>query len=287
MRHLPAGVDEPAFLAAISENVRIALEEDVGEGDVSAGLIDPDARGVARVITRDAGVVCGLPWVAEVCRQVDERIELIAEVSDGDKVEPNQLLFILEGPAAALLTAERTALNFLQLLSGTATQTADYAKLIAHTGTRLLDTRKTVPGLRLAQKYAVLCGGGHNHRLGLFDQFLIKENHIAAAGGIGPAVRRAREMHPSLKVEVEVENLDELAEAIEAGADIAMVDNFSIEDTRQAAVMSRDRIALEASGGIDNVTIVEVAEAGVDYISVGALTKSIEPLDLSMRMDVS
>jgi len=285
MRYLPAGVDEATFHATISTNVRIALDEDVGSGDVSAGLIDTDTRGTARVITRDEGVVCGLLWVAEVCRQVDARIEFMPTVADGDKVAPNEQLFTLEGPAAALLTAERTALNFLQLLSGTATITARYTALIAHTDTRLLDTRKTVPGLRLAQKYAVLCGGGANHRLGLFDQFLIKENHIAATGGIGSAVKRAREMHPALKVEVEVESLDELAEAIEAGADIVMLDNFSIEDTREAVVMSRGRTALEASGGIDNVTIVEVAEAGVDYISVGALTKSVMPMDLSMRMN--
>lgn len=285
MRYLPGGVDEAAFRAAISDNVRIALAEDVGSGDVSAGLIDPDTRGTGRVITRDPGVIAGLEWVAEVCRQVDERIRIHLDVADGDRVSANQQLFTLSGPAAALLTAERPALNFLQLLSGTATLTARYADLIAHTETRLLDTRKTVPGLRLAQKHAVLCGGGQNHRLGLFDQFLIKENHIAAAGGIGPAVERARAMNASLKVEVEVESLDELGEAMDAGADIAMVDNFSIAETRKAVQLGRGRILLEASGGIDTVTIVEVAEAGVDYISVGALTKSVQPLDLSMRMD--
>jgi nicotinate-nucleotide pyrophosphorylase (carboxylating) len=287
MRYLPAGIDESTFHAAVADNVRLALTEDVGSGDVSAALIDPATRATARVITRDAGVICGLLWVAEVCRQVDDRIELDADVADGDRVEPDQQLFTLRGPAASLLTAERPALNFLQLLSGTATLTARYVDLISHTNTRLLDTRKTVPGLRLAQKHAVLCGGGFNHRLGLFDQFLIKENHIAAAGGIVPAVRRAREMHPDLKVEVEVENLDQLTEAIDAGADIAMVDNFTIEDTHRAVQLGRGRIALEASGGIDTVTIVEVAEAGVDYISVGALTKSVTPLDLSMRMDAS
>ncbi len=287
MRYLPAGVDERSFHATVTDNVRLALAEDVGSGDVSAALIDPDAVATARVITRDAGVICGLLWVAEVCRQVDERIELSAAVADGDRVAPDQLLLTLNGPAASLLTAERPALNFLQLLSGTATLTASYADLISHTNTRLLDTRKTIPGLRLAQKHAVLCGGGVNHRLGLFDQFLIKENHIAAAGGIGPAVQRARALHPSLKVEVEAENLAELSEAIDAGADIAMVDNFSIEDTHKAVELARGRIALEASGGIDTVTIVQIAEAGVDYISVGALTKSVTPLDLSMRMDAS
>jgi nicotinate-nucleotide pyrophosphorylase (carboxylating) len=285
MRFLPDGVDETTFRAAISDSVRIALAEDIGSGDVSAALIDPDTVGTGRVITRDHGVIAGLEWVAEVCRQVDERITFRPDVTDGDRVTPDQQLFTMTGPAASLLTAERPALNFLQLLSGTATLTARYVNLIAHTETKLLDTRKTVPGLRLAQKYAVRCGGGHNHRLGLFDQFLIKENHIAAAGGIGPAVRKARQMNAALKVEVEVESLDELSEAIDAGADIAMVDNFSIEQTHKAVQLGRGRIALEASGGIDNVTIVEVAEAGVDYISVGALTKSVQPMDLSMRMD--
>ena len=285
MRYLPEGVDEATFRAAITDNVRTALIEDMGDGDVSAGLIDPETIGRGRVITRDEGVIAGLAWVAEVCQQVDERIVFHPAVADGDRVTPDQLLFELEGPAASILTAERPALNFLQLLSGTATATARYVDLIAHTDTKLLDTRKTVPGLRLAQKHAVLCGGGHNHRLGLYDQFLIKENHIAAAGGIGLAVQRAREMNPSLKVEVEVENLDELSEAIDAGADIAMVDNFSIAETHKAAQLGRGRILLEASGGIDNVTIVDVAEAGVDYISVGALTKSVAPMDLSMRME--
>ena len=287
MRYLPEGVDQAAFHSAIVDNVRTALAEDVGDGDVSAGLIHPETAGRGRVITRDDGVVAGLAWVAEVCRQVDERIEFHPAVANGDRVAADQTLFELTGPAASLLTAERPALNFLQLLSGTATATARYADLIAHTGTKLLDTRKTIPGLRLAQKHAVLCGGGYNHRLGLFDQFLIKENHIAAAGGIGPAVRKAREMNPSLKVEVEVESLDELSEAIDAGADIAMVDNFSIEETHRAVQLGHGRILLEASGGIDTVTIVDVAEAGVDYVSVGALTKSVAPLDLSMRMETA
>lgn len=285
MQYLPSGVDEAAFRAAISANVSAALAEDVGSGDVSAELIDPATQATARVITRTAGVVCGLPWVQEVCRQVDESIQFSAVVSDGDTVEPDAELFHLDGPAASILTAERPALNFLQLLSGTATLTSKYVQLIRHTQTKLLDTRKTVPGLRLGQKYAVRCGGGYNHRIGLFDQFLIKENHIAAAGGIAAAVRRAKALNPSLKVEVEVETLDELTEAIDAGADIAMVDNFSIDETHKAVQLGKGRIALEASGGIDNVTIVEVAESGVDYISVGELTKAVAPLDLSMRME--
>jgi len=284
MKFLPTGLDDAAFRAAVIENVRAAMAEDVGPGDVSAQLIAPAAKGVARVITREPGIVCGLPWVEEVCRQVDDGIRLKFAVADGDAVAADDLLIELEGPAASLLTAERPALNFLQLLSGTATTTRRYVDLIGHTRSTLLDTRKTVPGLRLAQKYAVRCGGGQNHRLGLFDQYLIKENHILAAGGIGPAVRAARQQHPELKIEVEVENLDELSEAIEAGADVAMVDNFSIDDTHKAVQLGKGRIALESSGGINNVTIVEVAEAGVDYISVGELTKNVVSLDLSMRL---
>ena len=285
MQFLPSGISESDFLEAIRANVAAALEEDVGSGDVSAALIDPAATASARVITREAGVLAGLPWVREVCRQVDGRIVFEPAAQDGQRVEAGQLLYRLSGPAAALLTAERTALNFLQLLSGTATLTAEYVALIAHTKTTLLDTRKTVPGLRLAQKYAVRCGGAQNHRIGLHDQFLIKENHIAAAGSITAAVARARALNSSLKVEVEVENLDELNEAITAGADIAMVDNFTLEETRQAAELCRGRLALESSGGINRETIVKVAEAGVDYISVGELTKTIRPLDLSMRFE--
>lgn len=287
MHNFPSGVDEATFIAAISANVIAALAEDIGSGDVSAALIDPTTQASARVITRDAGIVCGLPWVREVCRQVDEAIELHLVVADGDTVAADDLLLTLTGPAASLLTAERPALNFLQFLSGTATLTASYVALIDHTNSKLLDTRKTVPGLRLAQKYAVRCGGGHNHRLGLYDQFLIKENHIAAAGGITAAVGRARELNPDLKVEVEVESLDELSEAIDAGADIAMVDNFSVDETHKAVQLGRGRIELESSGGINTETILEVAEAGVDFISVGELTKAVTPLDLSMRMETT
>ncbi len=286
MRHLPTGVSEADLLAAMAGNVAAALAEDVGSGDVSAALIGPRATATARVVSRDAGVVCGLPWVREVCRQVDERIALSPRLDDGDRIDAGQTLCTLTGPAAALLTAERPALNFLQLLSGTATLTARYAALIAHTRATLLDTRKTIPGLRLAQKYAVRCGGGSNHRIGLYDQFLIKENHIAAAGSIRDAVERARELHPTLKVEVEVETLEELTQAMQAGADLIMLDNFSLADTRRAVELSRGTAKLEASGGIDTETIVRYAESGVDYISVGELTKSVRPLDLSMRLAV-
>jgi nicotinate-nucleotide pyrophosphorylase (carboxylating) len=285
MKFLPRGVNESTLSATIQANVVAALAEDVGSGDVSAALIAPDTEGTARVLTRDDGIACGLPWVQEVCAQVDERIRLESAVADGDRVTAGDTVFTLRGPAAALLTAERPALNFLQLLSGTATATGRYVDLIRHTRCTLLDTRKTIPGLRLAQKYAVRCGGGENHRIGLFDQYLIKENHIAAAGGIKAAVRQARRQHPDLTVEVEVESLDELSEAITAGADIAMIDNFSLDETHKAVQLGKGRIALESSGGINSVTIVEVAEAGVDYISVGELTKNVNPLDLSMRMD--
>jgi len=285
MQFLPNGVTEAELVAAIQANVTAAISEDVGSGDVSAALIDPASIATARVITREAGVVAGLPWVQGVCRQVDERIAFAPAVEDGQRVEAGSLLYRLTGPAASLLTAERPALNFLQLLSGTATLTAEYVALIAHTRTRLLDTRKTIPGLRLAQKYAVRCGGGENHRIGLYDQFLIKENHIAAAGSIAAAVARARALRPELKVEVEVENLDELQAAMDAGADIVMVDDFSLADTDRAAQMARGRVLLESSGGINRETIVKVAEAGVDYISVGELTKTVRPLDLSMRFE--
>ncbi|MEZ5558820.1 MAG: carboxylating nicotinate-nucleotide diphosphorylase [Pseudomonadales bacterium] len=274
---------EQALRAAVTENVRAALAEDVGSGDISAELIDPATRAQARVISREPGVFCGEPWVQEVCRQLGDTIVVTFEVRDGDAVSANQVLFTLEGPARDLLTAERTMLNFVQLLSGTATLTRRYVDLIAGTTTRLLDTRKTIPGLRLAQKYAVRCGGGHNHRLGLYDAFLIKENHIAAAGSISAAVSRARALYPERAVEVEVETLAELEEAIAAGAETALIDDFSLEDSRRAVAMASGRIRLEASGGINEQTIATIAGTGVDYISSGALTKEVRPLDLSMR----
>ena len=268
---------------AVTAHVHAALAEDVGEGDVSAALIDLDAHAEARVITREAGIFCGEPWVRETCRQVSGAVRIDFGVHDGDPVTPNQTLFVLEGPARNLLTAERTMLNFVQLLSGTATATRHYVDLIEGTGARLLDTRKTIPGLRVAQKYAVRCGGGWNHRMGLFDAFLIKENHVAAAGGIPAAIARARALHPDLKLEVEVESLPQLEEAIAGGADIAMLDNFGLDDTRQAVRIARGVIELEASGGIDENMIKEIAETGVDYISLGIITKQVIPLDLSMR----
>ena len=280
----PDGFAHAEVLAdAVRESVRMALAEDVGKGDITAELIAAEARATAEVITRDAGVFCGAPWVRETCARVDPNIEVKLQCEDGDRVSAGQTLFALSGPARGLVTAERTMLNFVQLLSGTATATRRYADLIASTGARLLDTRKTVPGLRMAQKYAVHCGGGHNHRVGLFDAFLIKENHLAAAGGIAPAVARARELHPDRPVEVEVESLAELEQAIAAGADIALIDNFSLADTSAAVTLAAGRLKLEASGGIDEATITEIASTGVDYISLGVITKRVDPLDLSMR----
>ena len=280
-------IEHQLLQQAIHRNVSDALAEDVGSGDVSAALIDPQQAARARVITRQDGVFCGRDWVTETTRQVGERtaseINIHWHVADGQAVHANDLLFELQGPAASLLTAERTMLNFVQLLSGTATKTAHYVALIRHTGTTLLDTRKTLPGLRLAQKYAVTCGGGENHRIGLYDAFLLKENHIAAAGSIHAAVLAARQTHADLPLEVETENLEELREAIAAGADIAMIDNFSLQDCKAAVALAQGKLKLEASGGIDEKSITDIAETGVDYISVGELTKNIDPLDLSMR----
>jgi len=278
---------DQSFSDSVIRNVREALAEDLGSGDVSAALIDPEQPAQARVITRQAGVFCGSAWVNETAAQVSETIGQTIEVTwhteDGQVLQPNDTLFLLAGPAAGLLTAERTMLNFVQLLSGTATKTAYYRSLIQGTRATLLDTRKTLPGLRLAQKYAVSCGGGQNHRTGLFDAFLLKENHIAAAGGITAAIGLARTQRPELTLEVETENLEELREAIAAGADIAMIDNFSLDDSITAVAIANGKIKLEASGGIDEASILDIAATGVDYISVGELTKNIDPLDLSMR----
>ncbi|MFU8814593.1 MAG: carboxylating nicotinate-nucleotide diphosphorylase [Pseudomonadales bacterium] len=268
---------------AVRANVRSALAEDIGSGDISAALIAAETTATARVITRQTGVFCGAPWVRETLAQTGGDVDVDFAVADGERVQPDQTLFTLRGQARALLTAERTVLNFVQLLSGTATQTARYVELIAGTRARLLDTRKTIPGLRLAQKYAVRCGGGHNHRLGLYDAFLIKENHLAAAGGIAAAVAQARRLHPERKLEVEVETLPQLEQALAAGADIALLDNFSLAATRTAVGLAAGTMALEASGSIDETTIREVAETGVDYISLGIITKQVIPLDLSMR----
>ena len=272
-----------SLLAAAQTNARAALAEDLGTGDLSASLIPEKRTATARIITRTPGVFCGQFWVAETMQQVNAQIQIDWHVNDGDVIDAGQRLFTLAGPAASLLTAERTALNFVQLLSGTATRTAHYVALLQDHKATLLDTRKTIPGLRLAQKYAVKCGGGSNHRIGLFDAYLLKENHIAAAGSITAAVAAARANHPDKAVEVEVENLAELDEAIAADADIAMIDNFTLSDTQTAVARSAGRIKLEASGGINERTLADIAATGVDYISSGELTKTILPMDLSMR----
>jgi nicotinate-nucleotide pyrophosphorylase (carboxylating) len=268
--------------------VERALAEDIGTGDVTAALIAPERAGRAAVITREPAVVCGIPYVNETFARVDPAVRVDWKVAEGDWVAANQLLFTVQGPARGLLTAERTALNFLQLLSATATAAHAYAALIEGTACQVLDTRKTIPGLRTAQKYAVRVGGGHNHRIGLFDMILIKENHIMAAGSIARAVASARASGARVPVEVEVENLDELRQAIAAGADIAMLDEFSLEAMREAVAVNRGAerpVKLEASGGVTQQTIRDIALTGVDYISVGSITKHVQAVDLSMRFD--
>jgi nicotinate-nucleotide pyrophosphorylase (carboxylating) len=276
-----AGVD-PRLIA---DSVRRALAEDVGTGDLTAALVPVDARAEATIVAREPAVVCGAAWVVEVFRQLDASIRITWDVADGARVAADERLCSLTGLARPILTGERTALNFLQTLSGTATVARRYADAIVGTSTRILDTRKTIPGLRAAQKYAVRCGGCHNHRVGLYDGILIKENHIAAAGSIGAAVRAARASGTIVPVEVEVENLDEVREALSAGADILLLDDFSLADTRAAVALAHaaGRARLEASGGIDLVRLREIAETGVDFISVGSLTKHVRAIDLSMR----
>ncbi|WP_371233303.1 carboxylating nicotinate-nucleotide diphosphorylase [Pseudomonas sp. QE6] len=270
----------------IQANVRAALAEDVGSGDITAQLIPAERDAAARIITRENATVAGSAWVDEVFRQVDPRVQVKWQVKDGERVSADQTLFTLEGPARALLTGERSALNFLQLLSGTATRARHYADLVDDTGVKLLDTRKTLPGLRLAQKYAITCGGCHNHRIGLYDAFLIKENHIAACGGIAQAIAEAHRIAPGKPVEIEVEDLAELRQALDAGADIIMLDELSLDDMRTAVALTAGRAKLEASGGITEATLRTVAETGVDYISIGTLTKDVKALDLSMRLSL-
>lgn len=272
-----------------------ALAEDIGTGDLTAALIPPERGGRASVITREAAVLCGIPYVDETFARLDSAVRVDWEVAEGAAVTPGQLLFTVEGSARALLTGERTALNFLQLLSATATAARAYAMLIEGTGCRVLDTRKTIPGLRTAQKYAVRVGGGQNHRMGLFDMILIKENHIMAAGSILKAVQNARSAGARLPgtgepvpVEVEVESLDELRQAIRAGADIAMLDEFSLDGMREAVAVNRASarpLKLEASGSVTKDTIRDIALTGVDYVSVGSITKHVRAVDLSMRFE--
>lgn len=269
----------------IQLSVTRAIQEDVGSGDVTASLIDESHDVVANVICRESAIICGQAWFSAVFKQIDDGVLVEWLCEEGQSVEANTLLCQLTGKARSILTAERTALNFLQTLSATATATHRYVELIQHTQANILDTRKTLPGLRLAQKYAVRCGGGKNHRIGLYDMVLIKENHIMAAGSIASAVALSRQYHPAVKVEVETENLDELQQAIAAQADIIMLDNFSLDDMRTAVQMNHGTgIVLEASGGVSLSTVKAIAETGVDVISVGDITKSVTAIDLSLRI---
>ncbi|QGY28038.1 carboxylating nicotinate-nucleotide diphosphorylase [Pantoea cypripedii] len=272
----------------IPEAVARALQEDLGgevdaDRDITALLLPAEKQADAQIITREAGVFCGKRWVEEVFIQLGNKVTLTWHVEDGQALVADQLLFELHGPARLLLTAERTALNFVQTLSGVATEVSRYVALLAGSNTQLLDTRKTLPGLRTALKYAVLCGGGSNHRLGLSDAFLIKENHIIASGSVRQAVEKALWLQPDVPVEVEVETLSELQDALNAGADIIMLDNFSMEMMREAVTLTQKQALLEVSGNVTESTLPQIAQTGVDYVSVGALTKHVRALDLSMR----
>jgi nicotinate-nucleotide pyrophosphorylase (carboxylating) len=273
----------PPDPASVRENVRAALSEDVGSGDITAALVPAAGTARATVITREHAVICGRPWVDEVFAQLDARTQLKWHCKEGEPAAPGALLLELEGPARALLTGERTALNFLQLLSGTATRCRHFADLVADLPVKLLDTRKTIPGLRIAQKYAVRAGGCHNHRIGLYDAFLVKENHIAACGSITAAVSAARALAPGAPVEVEVENFVQLDEALVAGVESILLDNFELAAMRAAVTRTAGRARLEASGGVNEQTLRAIAETGVDYISIGGLTKDCRAVDLSMR----
>ncbi|MEQ9746572.1 carboxylating nicotinate-nucleotide diphosphorylase [Pectobacterium actinidiae] len=283
---------QKALLARIAQDipasVQLALREDLGgivdaNQDITALLLPDNETASARIITREAGIFCGTRWLEEVFSQLGDTTTIVWHVTDGDAITPNQTLCDITGPAKQLLTGERTALNFLQTLSGVATEVSRYVAVLQGTRTRLLDTRKTLPGLRTALKYAVSCGGGDNHRLGLSDAFLIKENHIIAAGSIKNAVEKAQSLRSDVPVEVEVESLDELHQALEAGADIIMLDNFSLDNIREAVAVAQGHALLEISGNVTLDTLRGYAETGVDYISVGALTKHVQALDLSMR----
>ena len=270
----------------IADDVRRTLAEDVGSGDITAALIPAERQASATILTRESAILCGTAWADEVFRQVDPAIEVEWLARDGERMAPDQVFCRLSGPARGLLTAERSAMNFIQTLSATATRSRYFADIVAGTPVRLLDTRKTLPGLRMAQKYAVTCGGCHNHRIGLFDAFLIKEHHIAACGGIAEAVSQARTLAPGKPVEVEVESLAELRQALDAGADIIMLDELSLADMREAVRITEGRAALEASGGITEATLRDVANTGVDFISIGSMTKDIKAVDLSMRLSM-
>ena len=271
--------------AAVAQNVLSALQEDIGDGDITAQLIPESQTARAIVIARESGVLCGVDWVNRVFQEIDPAIKVNWTVGDGDTFNANEPLFDCKGSARGILTAERCALNFLQLLSGTASICRHYADIVEKYPAKLLDTRKTIPGLRIAQKYAVTQGGCFNHRIGLYDAFLIKENHIAACGSIAQAIANARSQSPGKPVEVEVEDLAELEAALSAKADIIMLDNFSLADMQRAVETTNGQAKLEASGGILEQTLAPIAETGVDYISIGALTKDCKAIDLSMRFN--
>lgn len=274
--------------ADLDQQVDAALREDIGSGDVTAALVPPTQRVRGSVITREDAVLCGRAWADETFRRLDPQVRLGWHAADGDRIAATQVIFEITGPARPVLTGERTALNFLQVLSATATATRRFVDAVSGTGCRILDTRKTLPGLRSAQKYAVRCGGGDNHRMGLYDRVLIKENHIAAAGSISGAIAAARRAAPAIPVEVEVESLGEFAEALNAQPDIIMLDEFSLADMREAVAHNRARGAqakLEASGSVSLEVVRAIAETGVDYVSVGSLTKHVRAVDLSMRLE--
>ena len=269
----------------ISSHVMLALQEDIGSGDVTADLIPVENESKANVVCRDDATLAGTPWFNDVFHQIDPELEITWNHQDGERVEANEILCTLSGNSRSILSGERVALNFLQTLSATATQTQQFVAKVKGTNARILDTRKTLPNLRDAQKYAVLCGGGKNHRIGLYDMILIKENHIMAAGSITAAVEQAKQLHPEIRVEVETENLEEFREATAAGADVIMLDNFDLKTMKEAVQENDGRISLEASGGVNLETVRGIAETGVDFISVGQITKDIAAVDLSMRFE--
>ena len=284
----PAPAPDLTPPADLPDQVAAALREDIGDGDVTARLVPEDQRVAGRVVTREDAVLCGRPWAEETFRRLDADIRLTWQARDGDRIAAGAVLFEIEGRARPILTGERTAINFLQLLSATATQASRFAAAVAGTGCAVIDTRKTIPGLRSAQKYAVRCGGGRNHRMGLYDMVLIKENHIAAAGSITAAIAAARRVAQGVKVEVEVESLQELEEALSAGPDIVLLDDFSLEDLSAAVALNRSRgrpVALEASGSVSLETVRAIAATGVDFVSSGGLTKNVRAVDLSMRLN--
>ncbi len=276
-------MQNPSLEQTIVDNVRFALAEDIGSGDVTVDLIPTNTQLTARLVCRDAAILCGSAWFNEVFKQLDPEVVIDWKVQEGKQMQPNEIVCDISGSARSLLTGERTAINFLQTLSGTATITAAYVKQLEPFKTQILDTRKTIPGLRLAQKYAVTCGGGANHRLGLYDRVMVKENHIDVSGGISQAVASSRKLHPAITVEVEVETLDELNQALEASADIILLDNFSIEMVNRAVTLNNSRALLEVSGGVEQEALAAIGETGVDFVSVGSLTKHLQSTDFSLR----